>query len=200
MRNVLSASCVLACAAFGCNASTTQDPYEQAALEVESASFALDQDDSDDQALDGAADDGTDAAAPGDDDDGDGDEATEERNGGHKGGAARGDGDRGGRGGRHHGRGHRHGRGHDLLLWYADLDALQACRDLRETCQASADPSACKDEVRACVEPVLDAAFAAMCEERLTMCAAADAPAGKCARIERKCSADDGDGGVDAGI
>jgi hypothetical protein len=39
-----------------------------------------------------------------------------------------------------------------------------------------------------------------MCEERLAMCAADDAPSGKCRRIEHHCSADAADGGADAGI
>ncbi|HMI91107.1 MAG TPA: hypothetical protein VK509_07070 [Polyangiales bacterium] len=190
MRNVLSPfCCVLALAAFGCGSNASGgDPYEQAASEVESAVSALADDDSDDSAIDGAAD-GSDAATP--DDDGDSDEATEEANGGHEGKDRGGSGRRGG----HHGRGHRHGRGHDLLLWYADLDALQMCRDLRESCQASADASTCKDEVKACVKPVIDAAFAAMCEERVALCSADDAPERSCKRVDKHCAADMPDGG-----
>ena len=77
------------------------------------------------------------------------------------------------------------------MLWYADLDALQACRDLREECAASADPSTCQADVRACVQPVLEQAFATMCEEKLAMCASADAPERPCARIANVCSGDE---------
>ena len=198
MRKILSLSCVLACAGFGCGTGSNGDAYEQAAQEVESAVAALDQADSDDTAIDGAAADGDTATS---DDDADSDEATQEANGGHadrdvdsdeateeaNGGHA----GKGRKGGGRHGRGHHHGRGHDLLLWYADLDALQVCRDLRETCATSADPAACKDEVHACVQPILDAAFAAMCEERTAMCSADDAPANKCERVAKHCGGDE---------
>jgi hypothetical protein len=189
MRNVLSLSCVLACAAYGCAGGASEDEYEQAAQEVESAVAALDQEDSDDTAIDGAADDADDAAG---DDDADSDEATEEANGGHADEDHARD-DRRHR--RHHGRGNRHGRGHGLLLWYADLDALQMCRELRESCLASAEPATCKEEVRACVKPILDAAFAAMCEERVAMCSADDAPERKCARVAKHCGGDTPDAG-----
>jgi hypothetical protein len=194
---------LLALAAFGCG-SSANDPYAQAADEVESAVAALDQSGSDDTAIDTGTDDSASAAADSDSDsdeatdeaadsDGDSDEATDEAAGGHQaraGGAGDMDGDRGGHGKRGHGRGHHHGRGHALLLWYADLDALQTCRDLRTTCLASDDPSTCKDDVHACVKPILDAAFDAMCTERTTMCEASDANAKACERVAKHCGAE----------
>jgi hypothetical protein len=202
---------VLALAAFGCG-STASDPYAQAADEVESAVAALDQAGSDDTAIDTGTDGSASAAADSDSDsdeatdeaadsDKDSDEATDEAAGGHQardGGPGEPgdmDGDHGGPGmggGKHgkggrHGHGHHHGRGHDLLLFYADLTALQTCRDLRTTCLASADTSTCKADVHACVKPILDAAFDAMCTERTTMCEAADANAKQCERVAKHC-------------
>lgn len=189
---------MLGVASGGCSDEAV-DPYQQAAQEVASAAAALGQGDGDDMALDGVED--GDAAVDEDADD-DADEAAEE--------AARGDGGvrdghrRGRRGdgfGRHrHGRRHGgHGHGLGLLLWYADLAALQACRDVREQCLANAtEEESCRDEVRACVQPVLEQAFATMCEEKLAMCAADDASERHCGKIERICSADDDptDGGA----
>jgi hypothetical protein len=194
---------MLGVASGGCSDEAI-DPYQQAAQEVASAAAALDQEgDGDDMALDGVED--GDAAVDEDADD-DADEAAEEAaeasgDGGEHDGWDRRDGRRGDGFGRHrHGRRHG-GRGHGfgLLLWYADLDALRACRDVREQCLATAtDEESCRDEVRACVQPVLEQAFAAMCEEKLTMCEAADAPERHCGKIERICDADDDptDGGT----
>lgn len=177
---------LLGLTSMGCGNGTT-DPYQQAATEVASAAAALEQDGTG-AALDGLQDGDADV-------DSDSDEAADE--------AARGDGGvgegghhRGGRGRHPHGR--RHGHGHGLLLWYADLDALQACRDLREQCAMSADPSTCQGDVRACVQPILEQAFAAMCEEKLAMCAVDGAPERPCARIADHCGGDD-DAATDAG-
>ena len=196
MRNsVPIALALLGCGVLGCG-SDAVDPYQKAADQVASAAAALDEEGGDDMALDGVAD--SDAAVGDTDDDADEDadedtdEVAEE--------AARGDG--GVRDGRHHrgdGRGgfgrhpsgRRHGHGIGLLLWYADLAALQVCRDLREECAASADPSLCRDDVHACVHSVFEQAFAALCEDKLAMCEAADAPERACGRIERVCGASD---------
>ena len=89
--------------------------------------------------------------------------------------------------GRHH-----HHRGHagmgELLLWYGDLDALRACRDDRDACDASPDPT-CRGAVRECVLGVLSDAFDAMCVDRTAMCDEADAPAKPCERIKARCDA-----------
>jgi len=209
MRSTLPVTlCTLALAgAFGCGSQTTGDPYEQAAQEVESAQAALDQTDSANAAIDMAAD----GMAAATDMDKDSDEVADEavdgggRHGGgpgdrggpgeHRGGAR---GDRMGGGGGHQ-CGHHHGRGNDLLLYYADLDALQACRDLRDSCQASADPASCKDEVHACVEPILQDAFAAMCAERVTMCDSAGSDPKPCERVHARCDANTGGAPTDAG-
>ena len=195
MRNsVPIALALLGCGVLGCG-SDAVDPYQKAADQVASAAAALDEEGGDDMALDGVAD--SDAAVGDTDDDADEDadedtdEVAEE--------AARGDGGvrrrhhRGdGRGGfGRHPSGRRHGHGIGLLLWYADLAALQVCRDLREECAASADPSLCRDDVHACVHSVFEQAFAALCEDKLAMCEAADAPERACGRIERVCGASD---------
>lgn len=82
-----------------------------------------------------------------------------------------------------------HGRGHGLglLVWYADLDALAQCRDLRDQCKQDDSQQNCRPEVRSCVRPVLRQAFLAMCEEPVAMCQESTAPERPCARIHRHC-------------
>ena len=60
-----------------------------------------------------------------------------------------------------------------------------------------ADTSTCNDDARACVQPIFEQAFAAMCEEKLAMCAADGAPERPCAHIAERCGGDDT--GTDAG-
>jgi len=172
---------LLGLTSMGCGSGTT-DPYQQTAQEVDSAAAALGRDGTE-VALDGLEDSDADV-------DDDADESADESTRGD-GGVREHHGHQGrGEHGRHpHGR--HHGHGHGLLLWFADLDALQACRDLREQCAMSADPSTCKDDVRACVQPILEQAFAAMCEEKLAMCAADGAPERPCAHIAARCGASD---------
>lgn len=88
------------------------------------------------------------------------------------------------RGQRGHGPG---GRGH-LLRWFGDPEALQACRDMRDACMP--DDATCRDAVKACVEDVLEQAFAELCAEATTMCAEDGAPERHCGRIEAACSGD----------
>jgi len=116
-----------------------------------------------------------------------------------------GDGPRG-----HHGRGHgprrgdRRGRGvglRDLILWYGDLTALQACRDDRDTCLASG-VTTCDDAARDCVRAVIEGAFDAMCEDRTASCEDAGVSDGACGRIIARCEAGLpvwGDGGFSGG-
>ncbi|MDD9968413.1 MAG: hypothetical protein OXR73_19395 [Myxococcales bacterium] len=96
-------------------------------------------------------------------------------------------------------RGHRHeprrargprDRRANLLIWYGDLDALQACRDQADGC--ADDDDDCRSEVRACVQDVFDGALTAMCEEKTAECEADDAPARECGRITAVCSGDAG--------
>jgi len=91
-----------------------------------------------------------------------------------------------------------------LIIWYGDLTALQACRDDRDACIASA-ATTCNDDARECVRAVLEGAFDAMCEDRTAQCADAGSTDGACGRIIARCAAGlpgprgDGDGGFTRG-
>ena len=94
-----------------------------------------------------------------------------------------------------------------MLLWYADLTAVEQCRELRTSCESSADTTSCGTQVKDCLRPVLEQAFAAMCEERLAECAAESDGSGGCKTIQAHCDGshgpgvghegNDDDGGVD---
>lgn len=107
--------------------------------------------------------------------------------GGHRDGEQRGK----GRGGRGHGPGQGGMNGQQLLLWYADLSALQACRDQRSSCVTGEDASTCEQAARECVKPVLEAAFVTFCSEALSLCSDANASATACERIQARCSKSD---------
>lgn len=102
--------------------------------------------------------------------------------------------DRAHRGPRPHGRGH----GIGLLVWYADLDALQVCQDLRTSCLAGEDTSTCGQQVKDCVKPVLQQAFAALCEERIAQCDASGANERGCEQIRSVCGGDAGTGAAES--
>ena len=70
----------------------------------------------------------------------------------------------------------------DLVLNFAELEEVQACRDLRDACT---EDDGCRDEVRACLDEVRSAAFAEMCEERLAECT--DEADKKCERLQTAC-------------
>ena len=94
------------------------------------------------------------------------------------------------------GRGHGKGRGgpgggmngQQLLLWYVDLGALQACRDQRASCGTGDDAGTCEQAARECVKPLLQAAFSAFCTDKLAMCSEASAAEAGCERIKARCT------------
>lgn len=167
---------------FGCSTPSQPSTFEQAAGEVNESFAALTASDPDAtfEALDQVSS-GSEAVASDDSADAGSDDSAST--------TVEPSGKREGRGERPHGRGH----GLGLLVWYADLDALKVCRDLRDTCSTSADASACEEQVKACVRPVLEQAFKAMCDEQIAACDASANAEKSCESIRSTCGGGLGD-------
>lgn len=186
MHKSMAVALISGFALYACGSSGSQNAYDLAADQVDQAASALTGSTPDDtftalaQGSSGAA--GSAAAAAG---------AT-----GHR------DADRRGKGRDGHGHGKGQGgpgdglNGQQLLLWYADLTAIQACRDQRTSCGSGDDAGTCDQAARACVKPILEAAFAALCTEKLAMCSDASAPATACERLKSRCASTTSDAGM----
>lgn len=184
---------ILGVSVFGCQ-NGSPGGFEESAIEVEESRAALTAGDSESAfaEMDGyassssddadTADESVDESAKADSDAG----VDEGRSGVHDGRGRRHFPDRAHRGSRPRGRGH----GVGLLVWYADLDALKVCQDLRNGCTDSEAVPSCRDQVKECVKPVLEAAFKSLCDERIAECDASSASDHSCTRIRNVCSAD----------